>query len=91
MNAEAKTIITELPAEARDNAAGVWVQGSQIVMGVLRTLCSQTTLISGRVGELEKGQFWILTKADEKMRDTADAGIHSILGPSMDAFDGAGD
>lgn len=53
-------------------------------MGVFRTVCAQISNVSGRVGELERGQFGILRQADQKVSDTVDEGIRAILGPETE-------
>jgi len=86
-NEKAKNIIKDLPLDARDNAAGVWVQGSGFAMGTFRALCSQITLVSGRVGEFERGEFGIISQAEEKIQSAVDAGVLAISNGSKDTTD----
>lgn len=76
---EAKDIIRRLPLDATDYATGVWVEGSSSALGAVRALCAQITIVSGRVGEFERGHFDILSKAEEKVKDISDACILAIL------------
>lgn len=78
-NIEAKSIISDLPADCRDNAAGIWVQGSSVAMSIFRTICTQISSISGRVGEFERGNFDIIESSDEKVKDAYQAAVESIL------------
>jgi hypothetical protein len=77
---EAKDIIRNLPLDAADLAASIWVEGSGFAMSAFRTLCSQTTIVSGRVGEFERGEFGILRQAEEKVVDASEAAERAISG-----------
>jgi len=83
-NEEAKNIIRDLPLNARDNAADAWAQGSGFAMVAFRTVCSQITVVSSRVGEFEKSEFGILSQAEDKVNSVVEANILAILDRSKD-------
>jgi len=84
---KATAVIRDLPLEARDIAAGVWVQGSGVTMSCFRTMCAQITIVSGRVGDFERGEFGVLSQAEEKVKDAVDAGILSVFDRPGDVRD----
>jgi len=83
----AKIIIRALELDARDIAANVWVQGSGISMACFRILCSQIKVVSGRVEEFERGEFGILSQAEEKMKSAVEVGVISVFDRSGDRPD----
>jgi len=89
---EAKEIIRGLPLDAAGLAASIWVEGSGFAMSAFRTSCSHTNIISGRVGEFEKGEFGILKEAEEKVIDASKAAELAISGqPRETGLDSLGD
>lgn len=84
---EAKNIIRQLPLDAMDPAAGLWVEGSGSAMMAFRALYSQTTIVSGRVGDFERGEFGILREAEEKVVDASEAAQLAISGQPRDMIE----
>ncbi len=78
--ATAKSTIEALPEEAREPAANVYLEGSNLAMQVFNTLSDQIGQLIGKVVDFLKGIFTSVTKAWNTVVDAAHSAISAIKG-----------
>ena len=76
----AKGVIRALPPAARPTATKVYVEGANIALTVLNTLCDQLSVVAGKVADFLKGIFTSISKAYSTVKNAVVTGINFIKG-----------